>query len=295
MLPRFGIFVLLLLLTFSAHCQQVDFWDMDFARADSMAISLHGFELDHPDRLADSLVAGLHTDVEKFRSIFRWITDNINYDYAMYLKIERKEEKFARNKKRLSEFASRTSMKKFRRMIRQKKTICSGYAMLLEYMCNHVGLQCEFVSGYGKNSFGSTHRGPNHAWNAIWLNGKWYLCDVTWASGSVDTDREIFIRDFNSSYFLTDPSLFIGSHYPTDPKWTLMLKKPTLQEFIAAPSLYEGFIENKINQYFPTKELVYVKQNENIKFWFTSNADFTDPEVLLTIQNVNTKKNIRLR
>ena len=52
------------------------------------------------------------------------------------------------------------------------KATCEGYAKLFQYLCYCVGIQCTQVSGQADG-------GP-HMWNALLLNEKWYLTDITW-------------------------------------------------------------------------------------------------------------------
>lgn len=156
-----------ILSSFSACCQASDFWNVNFRKADSIALAFAGRDLRNPDQLARELVQGVDTDVEKFRVIFRWIADNVSYDYDLYLNIVEKERQLRHNRKKSSAFAAHVSKKVYRHMILQKKTICAGYATLLEYMCQQVGLQCELISGYGRNYSLVETRRPNHAWNAV--------------------------------------------------------------------------------------------------------------------------------
>ena len=49
---------------------------------------------------------------------------------------------------------------------------CEGYAKLFQYLCYCVGIRCTQVSGQAEG-------GP-HMWNAVELEGNWYLTDLTW-------------------------------------------------------------------------------------------------------------------
>jgi transglutaminase/protease-like cytokinesis protein 3 len=231
----------------------------------------------------------LATDVEKFRALFVWIADNISYDYPMYQKIIRKEKKLKSRRKKLNAFSMRTSKAIHRKMILHKKSICSGYATLLEYMCQEAGLLCVFVSGYGRTWGAPDIRGANHAWNAVKMNKEWYLCDVTWASGSVDEIGK-FHKHFDDLYFLTDPDLFIANHYPTDPTWALLKDPPPLNQFLNTPFKADGFLRNKINQYTPDKQYLNVKTDAPLEFRFTSNASEVDSLATLLVVGTSRKK-----
>lgn len=269
--------LLVLLINAPGLAQRSDFWDISFQKADSIAFQYEGHDLKHPDKLAQDLVRGLTTDVEKFRVIFRWITDNIRYDYQLYMRRVKIESQLKYKPKRLSAFAERSSKRTYTHMIRRREAICSGYATLLEYMCGHVGLQCEFISGYARAFSLPETRKPNHAWNAIKLDDKWYLVDATWASGFIDPFKKTFFEKFNSNYFLTDPSLFISNHYPVEGRWILLKDAPSLTEFARAPFKADGFIKNKINHYSPALGVVRIKENHDFELHFTSNAERVNP------------------
>jgi hypothetical protein len=128
------------------------------------------------------------------------------------------------------------------------------------------------VAGYGRLESTRIGQGSvNHAWNAVFLNNQWHLCDPTWASGYVNSGRTEFTRKFNENYFLTNPGLFITQHYPTNSSWTLLTNKPSLKQFLSAPHRSDGFIANKLNHYTPELGRLKVKLDSLIRFSFTSN------------------------
>lgn len=53
-----------------------------------------------------------------------------------------------------------------------------------------AGVQCMTVPGYSKGfgyQMGQSFSGEfDHAWNAVYLEGRWHLLDSTWGSGLVD-------------------------------------------------------------------------------------------------------------
>jgi hypothetical protein len=76
---------------------------------------------------------------------------------------------------------------------------------------------------------------PNHAWNAVQIDGRWYLLDSTWDAGSVDRETQGFKRH-NSEYnfFLTNPSHFIYTHLPENSRWQLLESPWSSDEFYTA-------------------------------------------------------------
>lgn len=280
--------VLILLLSVLASPvfgQRTDFWNINFNAADSIAELHREQKLKDPYKLAEHLTKDLTTDVEKFRAIFRWITYSIRYDYDLYLKNELKSRKLAYNRSELAQWKKKFIKKTYARTLRRNLAVCSGYSMLLEHMSNHVGIQCTTIAGYGRNQDSSIGSGKiNHAWNAVLLDNRWYLCDPTWASGYVDDATQRYYRKFNKNYFLPDPTLFIANHFPADTTWTLLKQQPTLQQFLKAPIKENGYIVNKINSYSPSDGIIKCKAEQKIDFKFTSNITEVGENVTLIVE-----------
>jgi transglutaminase/protease-like cytokinesis protein 3 len=270
---RFSFLITLFsVLCLAAQAQSAYFRDVDFHAADSVAKKYENYSLKDTEQLAMLLTKDLPTDVEKFRSIFKWIAENISYDISSYKKSIRAEAKFRHKKKKLSAWTAKFNNTLRRRLPRKKTAICQGYATLLASLSNHAGLSCTVISGYGRNTNAAIGHGSiNHAWNAVKLEGRWFLCDVTWASGSVDLLEEKFFREYKNAYFLTDPEILIANHYPADTSWTLLKNNPTKKDFLDAPIKPYAFLSNKINQYYPQKGILKVKSDSVVRFSFTAN------------------------
>lgn len=217
--------------------QITDFAQTDFGKADSMARLYPGYALTDIGGLTRKLTVNLSTDVEKFRAVYLWLCYNIDNDYALYHLNKVRREKIADPQ------ALRAWNKEFQHlmvevMLQKKRTVCTGYAYLLRELSLYAGLSCVIVDGYGRS--GRMTRGestPNHSWNAVRLNNKWYLCDPTWSSGAIEAQSKKFLKKYNDDYFLPDPRIFIQKHYPLDSAWMLLSenKKPTLHQFLNRP------------------------------------------------------------
>ena len=70
---------------------------------------------------------------------------------------------------------------------------------------------------------------PNHSWNAVKLEGKWYLCDATWAAGYTDMNTYLFHFDYDDKYFLMPPEKFAETHQPVEESWTLLPKLTVME------------------------------------------------------------------
>lgn len=53
-----------------------------------------------------------------------------------------------------------------------KYGVCQDYAELFQEMCLRAGIPCEFISGYAGEGL--------HAWNRVYVDGKWLHVDCTW-------------------------------------------------------------------------------------------------------------------
>lgn len=214
----------ILLFSYSAFGQISDFAKVDFKTADKIAKAQRGASLEELPQLVHKLTADLDTEVEQFRALYYWICHNIRNDYNLLLKNERKLKKYANDSVLLNDWKTTFQKELFLKLRSKKRTICTGYAYLLKEMAELAGFECELINGYGQTK---TIRfedltSPNHSWNAIKLNGKWYLCDPTWSSGLIDSSTYEFHFIFKEEYFLMAPNEFAEAHRPLDSKWTLL-------------------------------------------------------------------------
>lgn len=257
--------ILLLALSYAVKGQVRDFLPIDFRTADSIALSYPHHSLRNLPDLAFKLTAHLSTEVEKFRAIYRWTCEHIDYDHVLFEKNERQRQKL-KDPAELQAWYKKGNEQMYSSLLHHHKTVCTGYAYLIRELARHAGLACEIIDGYGRqaNSNVGGPGIPNHQWNAIRINGKWYLCDATWSSGSVLTSAGIYVKKFNDAYFLTDPALFIRNHYPVESQWTLLKAAPTLMEFLVRPVVYSNLFTLQTTQLIPSTFLIQVPRHEEV-------------------------------
>ncbi len=263
------LFLIIVVCSFTLRAQVPDLSEAVFSKADSIAALYPQHSLQDLRLLADKLTRPLPSEVEKFRSIYSWICTNIENDYGLYVENKRTREKL-KDTKALAAWNKKFGKRVFYTLVSDRKTVCSGYAYLVKELALHAGLNCEVIDGYGRTAHANV-RGSgtaNHTWNAIQLDGHWYLCDATWSSGSIDAILRRFIKKYDDSYFLADPGLFIRSHYPLDSSWMLLGEKPTLQAFLNGPLIYRGAFSYNINPQFPETFDVAGKKGEPVSFRF---------------------------
>lgn len=210
-------------------------------------------------KLSAFLTAPAKNDREKARALYRWITQNIDYDVEGY-------------------FSNKYENTSPDNVLEERKSVCGGYANLFEAMAKEANLTVVIIRGYGKgigySPGAKIGNKTNHAWNAVRINGSWYLIDSTWGAGSVDEEGH-FHRQFDEHYFLTPPSRFVYDHFPDDQRWQLLNNPISKEEF-------ERFVYLK-SDYFRYGLLLGNQNNSTIKSEGEANISiFTPANVLLT-------------
>ena len=188
------------------------------------------------------------TETEKARAIFVWIADNIAYDYKAINK-DKKPETFKCNGKNCTDKYSEWENNYIKKVLKEKKAICDGYARLFKRMCDYAGLRTDIVSGYTKKrDFQIGRMGDlNHAWNGILLDGKYHFIDVTWAAGGCgekpDGTLMPFRKSFNDYYWLTPADKFMRDHFPADKNHPLVING-SMKKYRDSPYIRQEYISN---------------------------------------------------
>jgi hypothetical protein len=171
------------------------------------------------DRLAQAITVNCTTVSQKVDSIVYWVCKNISYDYASYQTF----------------YEGRAMPLTIDSVLSNRKAVCDGYALLTQELLQRCGLEAVRIRGYGKYAGTDLLEDTSmlaHEWNAVKINGRWQLLDVTWT--------DIFLNAEDSSLFFcrAGADKFIWSHYPFDVKWSLLKHPPTMQEFLDRPIIF---------------------------------------------------------
>ncbi len=121
--------------------------------------SLHTNMEAHPVTvaLARSLCQNAKTDLEKVTLLWDWLMDHAAYD------------------KQLSRTIQFTEIPDGDAFVLGRKGICSDYAAFMAVGLRALGVPVKHI--YGKN----LRTGNQHAWNEVYLDGKWQIIDATMA------------------------------------------------------------------------------------------------------------------
>lgn len=157
-----------------------------------------------------------------------------------------------------------------------RKAVCAGYVNVFRNLCEAAGVECIDIQGYGRSGIEDLIIPidsflTNHTWNAVKLNGRWQLIDITWASGYTNDDCTRFTAHRNDWYFCADPVRFAWDHFPRDSSWQLLPQPISWKEFYRYPLLYQGIMENKLDDFYPKSVVIQKKAGDTIVFMFKSN------------------------
>ncbi len=202
----------------------------DYAAIDAHALNAPAHLRSDLSRLSAYLVKPARNQREKARAIFRWITANIDYDAEHY-------------------FRNDYTPHNIDAVLGSGKAVCDGYANLFKQLADKVGLESVMVSGFSKGYAYHT-RGQlglvDHAWNAVKIDGQWQLLDSTWGAGYLDGRKKRFVRQFEPHYFLPAAAAFIFDHFPDDPRWQLLAKPLSKQEFTQLAYVRPAFFKSNL-------------------------------------------------
>jgi transglutaminase/protease-like cytokinesis protein 3 len=263
------IFFFLFIFSTVNFAQQSDFKNISFGKADRIAKKTKTKRLYKLNELTFNLTKDLETDVEKVRAIYVWICNNIANDFKLYSTNERKRKRFVKDSIKLQNWNSKFKKILFKKLLKKKRTICTGYAYLFKEMCTIAGIESRMVNGFGRTSSVdlSTLNMPNHTWNVVKLNNKWYLCDPTWSTGISFPEEGRFKFDYNDGYFLADPKMFIQNHFPLEKKYSLLKEEtPSVLEYSELPLFYNDAFTVLKENIFPKKMHHTLTQNDSFVF-----------------------------
>ncbi|XP_036431532.1 kyphoscoliosis peptidase [Colossoma macropomum] len=238
----------------------------DFCRVDTYAVEtgkeLKSKKIFSVQTIAQAITEGASTDLERLRAIWIWLCHNIEYDVTGYLGLTEK-------------------VCSPERVIETGRGVCCGYSSLCLQMCKEVGIECREVGGHGKGvgyrqgqSYQNTK--SSHMWNAVSLEGYWYLLDACWGAGTVDMDNKAFIKRYDDFYFLTDPEDFINSHCPDEEEWQLLESPIKLEEFEKRVLKTSEFYRLGLTLIHPKHFSLITEDGEaSISVGFSQPVDFT--------------------
>ncbi|WP_099192621.1 transglutaminase domain-containing protein [Tepidibacter mesophilus] len=129
---------------------------------------------DKVDSIISKITDSTMSDFEKEKAINDWIVTNIEYD---------------KSNEKINAYTA----------LFEGETVCSGYSHLAKLMLDKVGIENKLVTG------------GNHAWNMVFIEGKWYHLDTTWNDPSY-ADISDKINEVSYEYFNVTDEFMNKSH-----------------------------------------------------------------------------------
>lgn len=126
--------------------------------------------------------------------------------------------------------------------IKKKAATNQGYSNLFAKMLDFAKIKNSQITGYYKGVFyenGDKFLRANHIWNAAFINNKWYLFDITLASGylqnasltNANTQKLKWVKSYNKDMLFADIYNFRKTHLPLQKYWQLINTPITITEF----------------------------------------------------------------
>ncbi|WP_177230563.1 transglutaminase domain-containing protein [Chitinophaga sp. CF118] len=156
--------------------------------------------------------------------------------------------------------------------IKQRKGLCDEYANIVTEFCKLNNIKCLHIEGYVKYAgFKPTDilDEANHAWNAVYIDSSWVLCDLFWSTCEMvnKNGSSYFIKKINTAYFLVAPAQFISTHLPLEPVFQFDNYPLRMQSFYTPNLTFDssarmGYVNylDSVNAYLKLNE-----QEQNIK------------------------------
>ncbi|MCC5612631.1 hypothetical protein LC612_39555 [Nostoc sp. CHAB 5834] len=210
--------------------------EVDYSTIDAYARNAPASAARSLSTLSAYLTAPAKSDLAKARSVYAWITSHIRYDGNVF-----SGQKYSSEK----EYANRS--------LRSGKAVCTGFALLFKHLLLPAGIDVANIKGYAR-TFDSEAGRPiqriDHEWNAVRLDGDWYLLDIAWAQTTAKGGTP------NDYFFLTEPVEFAANHFPIDPRWQLLGSAISKTQFDQFPKLYDAYFRLGFNENFPKSGLL---------------------------------------
>jgi transglutaminase-like putative cysteine protease len=175
-----------------AHWFRVVNWSRE---ARYLVPTSYEIDSDHPEvyRLAHQLTAG-RRGRDAVLAVHDWVARNVQYDTDRLAGIRRQDE-------------AGVPILRASDVLRLRRGVCQDYAVLAAALLRAAGFRARLVTGIARPPGGQDEL---HAWNQVWVDGRWLGFDATWNSGHVKDGR--FVAKFTRDYFDLPEEVFALTH-----------------------------------------------------------------------------------
>ncbi|OXA76121.1 Transglutaminase-like superfamily protein [Flavobacterium aquidurense] len=222
---------------------------------------------DTTEELAQRIEKDFNSDYDKARAIYSWMAFNMKYDFNAFLNPPRTQSFSYRNEAEKQRKIQELNDNMLQKAFKSQKAVCEGFTLLYQHLASLVGIKSEIIRGDSKvrlADIGQKNTTSNHAWNTILIDGKWRLVDVTWGQGYYDSSKGRMVKDFEPSYFDTEPDYFFAKHFPDSGSY--LGHKLSKEDFLNGPLIYNKAIAGDNKVIAPESGIIEVSKGDKVTF-----------------------------
>lgn len=220
------------------------------------------------ENLANLIATDFNSDTEKVRATYVWLTQNIRYDLAEYYNPTRTSYSFSYSSEDEKQQKITTLNNQIvSETLSTRKAVCEGYARVFAKICTLLTIENEFIKGHIRNSpneIGKPIYNPNHAWNAVKINGKWKYFDSTWGAGHEENGK--WKRNFTNYFFDIPKEKLLLTHFPEETLWQLRAKRMNKTDFYNQPIYNHNFLDSNLILASPSNGIIKKDEEGFIEF-----------------------------
>lgn len=151
--------------------------------------------------IAQQLTQGISDDYSKVLALHDWICSYMYYDVDS-LSEQEAPPYYATD------------------IVKTRKAVCLGFATLMAALCRSIDIPCNVVSGYALGVGDDTEwteetvatAEQNHAWNEVYVDGRWVIIDTTWDCANKIENGEMIKGEVSHLYFDANLQFFSANH-----------------------------------------------------------------------------------
>ena len=129
---------------------------------------------------SDNIVGNSKTNEEKVAKIYKWVVENIAYDYD-----------------NMGTDWGSYNVPDF--VLTEKKAVCYGISLTIQALCYAQNIPCLVYVGQGYDGMTNDY-GP-HAWNEIYLSNEWFVFDCTYDTHFGIKDGQRYEKNHNNGVY----------------------------------------------------------------------------------------------
>lgn len=139
------------------------------------------------------------SDYQKVHAMADWLSSNVAYNWSL-------DEEVGKVSSTSEEYNKFYAYSEFylEGVFLNRLAVCNGYAKAMSLMCGIEGIKCYKVKGGSGRSSGTIGNYPQHAWNKIEIDGKWYVVDTTWANERYSDGKDTFEVLKHNTLFMSE-------------------------------------------------------------------------------------------